>query len=193
MHQTQSVEDEEEEEDMKKKLFWLFSETFSPEHCSYESLFGPTAPNQFLVEIGPRLDFATAWNSNVLSIFNSCGIVNVDRVERSKRYLVTCTSPLECLEMSAFVASISDKMTEILYSKPLETFHPLSLQPEAVKVIPVLSEGISALVKINSELQLGLDEFDLNFYKTMYEIQLKRDPTDVELFDLANSNSEHSR
>jgi len=40
---------------------------------------------------------------------------------------------------------------------------------------------------------LAFDEWDLDYYTTMFRDELKRDPTNVELFDIAQSNSEHSR
>jgi phosphoribosylformylglycinamidine synthase len=35
---------------------------------------------------------------------------------------------------------------------------------------------------------LGFDEWDLEFYTQMFRNELKRDPTDVECFDLGQSN-----
>lgn len=43
------------------------------------------------------------------------------------------------------------------------------------------------------EMGLAFDEWDLDYYTTMFRDELKRDPTNVELFDIAQSNSEHSR
>lgn len=40
---------------------------------------------------------------------------------------------------------------------------------------------------------LAFDEWDLDYYTSMFRDELKRDPTNVELFDIAQSNSEHSR
>uniref|UniRef100_A0A1I7XAG5 FGAR-AT_linker domain-containing protein n=1 Tax=Heterorhabditis bacteriophora TaxID=37862 RepID=A0A1I7XAG5_HETBA len=45
----------------------------------------------------------------------------------------------------------------------------------------------------NKELGLALDKTDLNYYEDLFINKLKRNPTDVELFDLAQSDSEHSR
>jgi len=46
---------------------------------------------------------------------------------------------------------------------------------------------------LRQELGLAFDEWDLNYYTDMFQTQLRRDPTNVELFDIAQSNSEHSR
>lgn len=40
---------------------------------------------------------------------------------------------------------------------------------------------------------LAFDDWDLEFYTQLFQEDLKRDPTNVELFDIAQSNSEHSR
>lgn len=50
-----------------------------------------------------------------------------------------------------------------------------------------------ALEKVNKSLGLSFDEWDLQFYTNLFQNVLKRDPTSVELFDCAQSNSEHSR
>ena len=46
---------------------------------------------------------------------------------------------------------------------------------------------------LRQELGLAFDEWDLDYYTDMFQTQLRRDPTNVELFDIAQSNSEHSR
>lgn len=43
------------------------------------------------------------------------------------------------------------------------------------------------------EMGLAFDDWDLNYYCALFKDDLKRDPTNVELFDIAQSNSEHSR
>lgn len=40
---------------------------------------------------------------------------------------------------------------------------------------------------------LAFDNWDLDFYTNLFKDKLKRNPTSVECFDLAQSNSEHSR
>lgn len=39
---------------------------------------------------------------------------------------------------------------------------------------------------------LAFDEWDLDYYTKLFQ-DMGRDPTNVELFDIAQSNSEHSR
>jgi len=83
-------------------------------------------------------------------------------------------------------------MTECLYPNPLTSFET-GVRPEPVRVIPLMKEGRAALEKINREMGLGLDDWDLDYYSNLFVKDIKRDPTNVECFDLSQSNSEHSR
>ena len=56
-----------------------------------------------------------------------------------------------------------------------------------------MSEGRDALERLNQQHGLGFDSWDLDFYTNMFREKLGRDPTDVECFDMGQSNSEHSR
>ena len=40
------------------------------------------------------------------------------------------------------------------------------------------------LSQINETRGLGFDDWDLDFYETLFKDKLQRDPTDVELFDM---------
>ena len=40
---------------------------------------------------------------------------------------------------------------------------------------------------------MGFDAFDVAYYAQLFSEKLGRDPTDVELYDMSQSNSEHSR
>lgn len=83
-------------------------------------------------------------------------------------------------------------MTECIYVSRLETFANDHI-PTSVTTVPVLTQGRQALVDINTKLGLGFDPWDVDFYTRMFTDTLKRNPTDVECFDLGQSNSEHSR
>lgn len=85
-------------------------------------------------------------------------------------------------------------MTECLYPEPLKSFEPNPpIVPPPVTTVPILSKGSEALKDLNSAKGLGFDSWDIDFYSSMFANELRRDPTDVECFDLAQSNSEHSR
>lgn len=62
------------------------------------------------------------------------------------------------------------------------------------EIVDLLSDdGMAKLKDVDHRLGLALDESDLSYYLDLFRNELKRNPTDVELFDLAQSNSEHSR
>ncbi|EOD40060.1 hypothetical protein EMIHUDRAFT_260295 [Emiliania huxleyi CCMP1516] len=80
-----------------------------------------------LLEVGPRLTFATAWSSNAVAICQSAGLRSVARVEMSRRYLISTAEPLTPALRAAVSAALHDRMTEqdsldgsTPYSLPLE-------------------------------------------------------------------------
>lgn len=171
-------------------LRWLLAETFEPDGFADRSFLDPSAGA--IVEVGPRLTFTTAFSTNAVSICHACGLDTVRRLERSRRYLLRTTRPLGEDELASFVAMVHDRMTECRYHEPLTSFET-GLEPAPVREIPVLEEGRAALERLNAEMGLAFDAWDLDYYTAMFREKLRRNPTDVELFDIAQSNSEHSR
>lgn len=169
-------------------LRWLLAETFEPEGFSSDSFL--STEDGLIYEVGPRLNFSTAWSTCALSIFISIGLSKIIRIERSRRYKLT--PKVESFPEEAFLNMIHDRMTECLYREPLKDFSH-GITPKPVRIIGVLEEGRVALERINHELGLGWDDWDIDFYLKLFRDRLRRNPTDVELFDLAQSNSEHSR
>lgn len=181
----------------KNSIRWLLSETFEPDNFSEKSFLasGKSTRGGLIIEVGPRMNFTTAWSTNAVSICHSCGLNGINRIERSRRYkLVFKKSVIKPLTFSLqpFLDMIYDRMTECLYEKPLETFET-GIKPKPAKIIPLIENGKAALAKINTEMGLGLDEWDIDYYYNLFVHDLKRNPTDVECFDLGQSNSEHSR
>jgi len=183
---------EEEEE----RIYWLLSNPMDDNVLSEKSSFPNSSSNPcFVLEVGPRLNFQTAWSSNAVTIFHSCGIGSVERIERSRRYYLEFSDgDKETLEqiMKQFTSAIHDRMTEMVYSSPLQSFETLE-QASPIQVVPLKERGMDALKELNQVLGLGMDEWDMKYYYQMFVEELKRNPTNVELFDIAQSNSEHSR
>jgi phosphoribosylformylglycinamidine synthase len=123
------------------KLHWLFSETYEPTQTTQSSHL-TCSTNEIIVEVGPRLTFSTAWSSNCVSMCTACGITAVTRIERSRRYKLTCSQPLTSSQLHEFALMVHDRMTECVYSSTLTTFQTTYL-PEPVKTIPLLSQGRS--------------------------------------------------
>ncbi|MHB8834460.1 MAG: phosphoribosylformylglycinamidine synthase [Candidatus Methylomirabilia bacterium] len=137
-----------------------------------------------VVEVGPRLNFATAWSSNLVSICQAIGLPQVTRVERSRRLRVP-----EGADLPAFAAAHHDRMTETLYPEPLRTFET-GIVPEEVSEIPLKENGPDALGAIPG---ISMDAWDRAFYHDYCVNKHGRNPTIVEIMDLNNANSEHSR
>ncbi len=137
-----------------------------------------------VIEVGPRMNFATAWSSNMVSICRATGLDCVTRVERSRRYMVPDDS-----DVQEFIDSHHDRMTECHYPEPITTFET-GVTPEPVYEIDMKSKGPEVLLEIPG---ISMDEWDRNFYYDYFVTKHDRNPTIVELMDLNNANSEHSR
>ena len=170
-------------------LSWLLKETFEPD------LFGRNSyldSNGLTLEVGPRMNFTTAWSTNAVSVCHACGLRGIQRIERSRRYSIESSKPLDREQISLFLAEVHDRMTECQYVEPLTTF-ATGIQPERTFEVPLLEEGRSALERLNREMGLAFDEWDLEYYANLFLETIGRNPTNVECFDIAQSNSEHSR
>ncbi|KAK0421014.1 hypothetical protein QR680_015023 [Steinernema hermaphroditum] len=169
-----------------EKLAWLLGH--NPFHVVLSKQRSiQRASNVF--EIGPRLNFTTPYSTNAVSACHSAGIGEVTRLEKSTIFNVKADNLSE-LERTAVVNILGDRMTECEYDEQLsfETHN----KKESWFTIDVLSDPKN-LDKANKEMGLALDQSDIDYYLDLFRNQLKRNPTDVELFDLAQSNSEHSR
>jgi len=144
----------------------------------------PVFTGDRVVEVGPRLNFATAWSSNMVSICKATGLETVTRVERSRRYLVP-----EGEELLDFINRNHDRMTECHYSQPLSTFET-GVVPESVYEVDLKTKGPDGLKELPG---ISMDEWDRNLYYDYFVNQQDRNPTIVEIMDLNNANSEHSR
>ncbi len=141
-------------------------------------------PSNRYVELGPRMNFATAFSTNLVAICQSCGLEKITRIERSRRYALSSKT-----DKAEFIRQNHDRMTECLYRGPLRTFET-GIIPESVFEVPMMEKGPDALLDIPG---LAMDEWDRNFYFKYFVKEEGRNPTIVEIRDLDNANSEHSR
>ncbi|WAQ99413.1 PUR4-like protein [Mya arenaria] len=185
-------EDLSEEE--QRRLSWLLSTPFSKNALtSNPTLQVDTANNALLVEIGPRLNFSTPMSTNAVSICQSIGLTKVLRIEASVRYLIQFKdSKPSHSDEEAIVQCLQDRMTQCRYLEPVKTF-ALEKRADPVYEVDVFGKGRAALEKANNDLGLAFDNWDLDFYTQLFKEKILRNPTSVECFDLAQSNSEHSR
>jgi phosphoribosylformylglycinamidine synthase len=182
--------------DEMRLMRWLLAETFEPENLSDTSFLSRSSTphlHPVILEVGPRMNFTSAWSTNAVSVCHSCGLRSIQRIERSRRYRLTLDpGMLSRDEQNAFLALVHDRMTECPYPEPLRSF-ATGVCPEPVKIIPLLEGGRTALERINREMGLGMDDWDLDYYTNLFVHDIGRNPTNVECFDLSQSNSEHSR
>ena len=170
-------------------LSWLLGETFEADRFGRRSFLAEGGTS---LEVGPRLSFKSAWCTNALAICHTCGLGEIQRIERSRRYLLAGPPDLTVQQEEGFLALIHDRMTECRYPEPLSSFET-GVKPEPTFEVPVLQEGRAALERLNREAGLALDEWDLDYYTNLFAHEIGRNPTNVECFDMAQSNSEHSR
>jgi phosphoribosylformylglycinamidine synthase len=166
-----------------KKLNWLIAETFEPDKTGFKSIFA--AENA--VEIGPRISIETPFSSNAVSICQSMGLSQVTRIERTHLYQINDDQKANIL-----LENYLDKMVEQHYPNGIISFDT-GIFPEDVQIIDLVGQGKIILENINKSLGLGMDKDDVDYYFNLFTKTLKRNPTDVELFQIGNANSEHSR
>ena len=131
-----------------------------------------------IIEYGPKLQFESPWAMNMKTILHRCGITSVKRIERTIRVAIQ-----EWISKKQEF----DPIIHSIYRTPIQTFQP-NTNIEQMYAIP-----IEQLETINDKLGLSFDVQDMQYYTHLFRDIICRPPTNVELFDLSQSNSEHSR
>ncbi|XP_020487522.2 phosphoribosylformylglycinamidine synthase isoform X1 [Labrus bergylta] len=178
--------------EQKLVMLWLLRRPLQAEPLSEEPNLTEREGGT-LVEIGPRLNFSTAWSTNTVSICHSVGLDYITRVELSRRFLIKTRdgSSLSDEDVKKLTECLYDNMTECIYKHPITSF-AVETKPQQVFEVNIVGRGRAALEEANDQLGLAFDQWDLDFYTSMFQ-KIQRNPTSVECFDLAQSNSEHSR
>ncbi|XP_054160754.1 phosphoribosylformylglycinamidine synthase-like [Oppia nitens] len=183
----------------QRKVEWILSPTFDSTLAKSTSLAVAVDDKSsakkclLFIEIGPRLSFSTAFSTNAVSICAAVGLAaKINRIERSIRYQISFEGEISGEVESLIVNQLHDRMTEQRYTKPIDSF-ALPVNTETWTEIDIINRGEEALRQISDELGLAFDEWDIQYYTNLFRDTLKRNPTSVECFDLAQSNSEHSR
>jgi len=162
----------------------ILAEGFIPGTISGQSLISTAGTKNRIVELGPRENFATAWSTNLVAICHACGLTKITRIERSRRHLLA-----KGVDQAAFATANHDRMTERRYEESINTF-AMDIPTEPVFDIPLVEQGSDALLHVPG---LSMDKADREFYWDYFVNFEKRNPTNVEIFDLYNANSQHSR
>ncbi|XP_055628077.1 phosphoribosylformylglycinamidine synthase [Toxorhynchites rutilus septentrionalis] len=183
--------------EVEKVLRWILKGPQEEDNLSTTSTVVKQSPNEELIEIGPRFNFSTADSTNSVSICQNVGLTFIDRIEVSVRYLLTLGKCISSEEVEQLIETVCDRMTQCRYTEtniPRNDFYESFKQKgENWYVVPVLEKGAAALKEVDKQLGLAFDEWDIQYYTNLFTNVLKRNPTNVELFDCAQCNSEHSR
>ncbi|XP_065283087.1 phosphoribosylformylglycinamidine synthase [Dermacentor albipictus] len=182
------------DQEQLKRLIWLLTPGFKIHLDQHTSLQEQKTLANLLVEIGPRLNFSTPSSTQSVAICQTIGLDCIDRIERSTRYLIKFRDDYvpSTKDEDKVVDVLHDRMTETRYLTPVTTFE-LPASTHSWEEVDILQHGRQALERVSTELGLSFDNWDLDFYTDLFKNKLRRNPTTVECFDLAQSNSEHSR
>lgn len=123
------------------------------------------------IEIGPKQNFKSAWSTNAQMI--------LERILGPNKILN--------IEMTYF------KETSYVYDDMIEQKYNNNFKFTDTKCTNKDIYYVDNINDFNTKYNLGFDKEDLHYYTSIFEKELKRKPTNVELFDIAQSNSEHSR
>ncbi|KFD49934.1 LOW QUALITY PROTEIN: hypothetical protein M514_09148 [Trichuris suis] len=209
-------------DELELKLLWRFRQSFPKSKLSKRSRFEDDdtshlwdqgfqfyAPLSNLSVLAFRPTFVTPFSSNAVSIFRFSGLHCVVRLEKSVRYRLIAEDGQSAAKMkNEIIRQLHDRMTECEYTTTCNFFS----QPkrEGYYNIDVIGAGRTALEEFSRthvsqktfpiELfvtapftGLSLDDNDIANIGYVFRHIEKRNPTNVELFDLAQSNSEHCR
>ena len=141
----------------------------------------------------PRLGTISPWASKATDIAFNCGLQRVRRIERGVVHRISFNSEPSAGEKQSVNELIHDKMTEMVL-QTVDQAGALFDQKSPVNQnhVDVLSDGVLALTRANSDLGLALAEDEIEFLLSAF-IGLERNPSDTELMMFAQANSEHCR
>lgn len=123
--------------------------------------------------IGPLPGHITSWCTNVLSILSSIGIHHIDRIEQLTK----------CKKDSTY-----DSLLQRVYKDSELKLLDLTISNKECGPPNIIIN----LNKFNYEHSLGLDQQDLEYIQQL-STKLERPLNEIEIYDLAQSESEHCR
>jgi phosphoribosylformylglycinamidine synthase len=159
--------------------------------------YGPKIPVEstkgVLFLVVPRPGTLSPWSTKATDIAHNCGIEGLDRIERGIAFYVKSEEKLTVKDRKVISGLLHDRMTQTVFHEMAgaELLFRKS-EPKPMTTVDVLAYGESALNEANKRLGLALAEDEITYLVKSF-IQLKRNPTDVELMMFAQANSEHCR
>ncbi len=144
--------------------------------------------------VTPRIGVISPWSSKATDIAHICGLDAILRLEQGMRFVLSGVSYAQLQAVKSLLhQTVYDPLTQsIIYDfDELKTLFRHG-EPQPLADIPLLEQGLSALLSANEHMGLSLSESELNYLLAAYQ-RLGRNPTDVELMMFAQVNSEHCR
>ena len=177
------------EDDILQSLL-TYGQQFHSKIRSDSRLFStPSIENAIVI---PRFGTVSPWSSKATDITRQCGL-DVLRIERGIQFTWKSKKPLGAEQNLLVMASIHDRMTEIVIQTMSEANALYqTLEDRPLKRIPVLTQGKAALETANQQMGLALSEDEIDYLTDSF-VSLQRNPSDVELIMFAQANSEHCR
>lgn len=137
-----------------------------------------------IYEWGSKYSMETPWSSNMKSVLGRSGFSQLLRIEKFTR----CKNPSIFFKNYDPIIHQSNHFLRSLYNDIQQP----KTNKNNNKMDGFQQININELQKYNQEWNLALDEDDIEWYQQLFK-KLGRNPTKAEIFDLAQSNSEHSR
>jgi len=138
-------------------------------------------PSENTLIVGPRKNFPTSWRENAMNVFQKCNITEILNVE----YLTIYKRNNLTIQES----ELYDKMTHTIYNSIVEYVEEISLTGEKGSLNSDNFYYIDNIKTENDTMKLNMSEAEINYYNSIPGKTF----TNIELFDLAQCNSEHAR
>ncbi|WP_342380719.1 phosphoribosylformylglycinamidine synthase [Myxococcus stipitatus] len=162
--------------------------------------YGPKVPSGeragSLLLVVPRPGTISPWSSKATDIAHNCGLgAKVRRMERGTAYYVAGPggAALDAAQVKRLESVLHDRMTQAVLGRMEDAAVLFSEHsPRPLTTVDILGGGRGALSTANRELGLALADDEIDYLVARF-LELKRNPTDVELMMFAQANSEHCR
>lgn len=138
----------------------------------------------------PRFGTISPWASKATDIAHTCGLTQVQRIERGIAYWL---EGVDAGQLEPLSAELHDPMMQVVITDLHEAEQLFEVhEPRPMVSVNLLGQGREALEKANQEMGLALSEDEIDYLVDNYQ-KLGRNPTDAELMMFAQANSEHCR
>ena len=143
--------------------------------------------------IAPRPGTQSPWSSKATDILHNTGFEAIERIERARVVRVIFRGHVGQQKLQALAPLLHDRMTEAVFADVADLATLFEAPPtKPPRTIDVLHRGAAAIVEADKELGLALATDEIDYLVAQFT-ELNRNPTDVELYMFAQTNSEHCR